>query len=83
MTAIPPEDDTGSPLLICDDCGRACTVEQSVPSGWQALWTFAVDAGWRGRDRPVGPHVCDGCVSPPGVRPAADVGRTTGDTGEG
>ncbi|GAA0248706.1 hypothetical protein GCM10010492_55780 [Saccharothrix mutabilis subsp. mutabilis] len=62
MTAIPPADGTRSPLLICDDCGRAFAVEHPSPLEWLVLWTHAVEAGWRGRDRPVGPHVCERCA---------------------
>ncbi|MFI9012318.1 hypothetical protein ACIGNX_34265 [Actinosynnema sp. NPDC053489] len=59
MTAIPGGQDPDALLLICDNCGRAYQGDTRVP--WLALWSAAVGAGWRGRDRAIGPHHCADC----------------------
>ncbi|WP_309112660.1 hypothetical protein [Saccharothrix sp.] len=82
MTAIPLDDGTCSPLLICDDCGRAFSTDRRPPVEWPALWALAVDAGWQGRDRPVGPHVCERCAPPVPAGVPGPVGRAAGDVGE-
>ncbi|MEU6153422.1 hypothetical protein ABZ816_25810 [Actinosynnema sp. NPDC047251] len=61
MTAIPGEHDPATLLLICDSCGRAFDGDHP-PRAWQALWARALGAGWRGRDRQIGPHSCRRCA---------------------
>ncbi|GGP78357.1 hypothetical protein [Saccharothrix coeruleofusca] len=66
MTAIPsstpgvaPGDrDLSDLVLICDGCGRTFRHDER---GWDLLWSSAQGAGWRGRDRAVGPHFCSWC----------------------
>ncbi|SDD39008.1 hypothetical protein [Actinokineospora iranica] len=64
MTAIP--DDSGTPalVLICDGCGRSRRGERARPEAWLLLWSQAGGAGWRGRDRAIGPHFCPLCATP-------------------
>lgn len=68
MTAIPRSDNGRRPrfILICDDCGRNGTIAPiaSTPETWPVLWSNAHSAGWRGRDRPIGPHCCPTCAAP-------------------
>ncbi|MGM1063012.1 hypothetical protein [Saccharothrix sp. Mg75] len=61
MTAIPAPQDPRELLLICDDCGRAHRDEEPATT-WDALWVQALRAGWRGRDRAIGPHHCRHCT---------------------
>lgn len=60
VTAIPGDPDASALVLICDGCGRTFRHDERV---WDLLWTFARGAGWRGRDRAVGPHFCARCAS--------------------
>ncbi|QFZ19723.1 hypothetical protein [Saccharothrix syringae] len=59
MTAIPHQHDPAALLLICDSCGSAYEGDTCLP--WITLWAVAIGAGWRGRDRAIGPHRCARC----------------------
>ncbi len=62
MTAIPGDHDVSVLVLICDHCGRLHNRPDDSATRWQTLWAHAVEAGWRGLDRPVGPHFCFRCA---------------------
>lgn len=49
--------------FICDDCGHSETkiASSTAPKDWPLLWRQAHVEGWRGRDRPIGPHRCPRC----------------------
>ncbi|MEV8437950.1 hypothetical protein AB0425_11295 [Actinosynnema sp. NPDC051121] len=61
MTAIPARHDSAALVLICDHCGRS--YDRGDPhTAWLPLWANAVEDGWRGRDRAIGPHTCLLCT---------------------
>lgn len=49
-------------VLVCDGCGRSRRTTDSHKFAWDLLWLQASQAGWKGSDRPLGPHYCTICV---------------------
>lgn len=49
--------------LVCDQCGDALKAPGILARDFAVLWRTVAVVGWRGADRPVGPHFCPTCLS--------------------
>jgi hypothetical protein len=48
-------------LLICDQCGASARAGHTPVRDFAVVWLAATAVGWRGLDRPLGPHFCPSC----------------------
>jgi hypothetical protein len=48
-------------ILVCDRCGHAVNGADLEIADFRLFWGLVASTGWRGLDRPLGPHFCPGC----------------------
>ncbi|GGM48259.1 STAS domain-containing protein [Dactylosporangium sucinum] len=63
MTALLSRDGTNF-SLACDTCGQLVANLAPAMGTWQVAWSLFVEDGWRGAQRPTGPHACGRCATP-------------------
>ncbi|WP_238014404.1 STAS domain-containing protein [Dactylosporangium sp. AC04546] len=63
MTALLSRDGANF-SLACDTCGQLVANLAPAMGTWRVAWSLFVEDGWRGAQRPTGPHACGRCPAP-------------------